>query len=366
MADALVISTDKGLYCPQGGFYIDPWRPVDRALITHAHSDHARSGNKSYLTAEPGLQVLRARLDNGANVETLPYGKEQKIKEVTVSFHPAGHVLGSAQVRLEHKGRIWVVSGDYKTQPDPTCPPLEVVRCHTFITESTFALPIYQWPDETRVVDEMNEWWHKNKSEGRASVLFGYSFGKAQRILKSIDSSIGPIYVHGAVHKLNQEYISSGVSLPDTTYIKDADKRVDFKEALVIAPPSSYDSAWTRRFGEHSSAFASGWMRVRGNRRRQSVDRGFVFSDHADWNGLLSVIESTEADQVIVTHGFSNSLIRYLKGRGKTARGMKTVYEGEESEMSAVNAIRDVEPAFDESVKETFSADIGEDGGESK
>lgn len=333
MSEPLVISTDKGLYCPPGGFFIDPWKSVKYALVTHAHSDHARIGSDNYLTAEPGLNVLRSRLDQKAVIETIPYGQKLRIKDVTVSFHSAGHVLGSAQIRLEHKGRIWVVSGDYKTQADPTCASLEIVPCHTFITESTFGLPVYRWPETEEVFADINAWWHKNSANGRASVLFAYSFGKAQRILSSIESSIGPIFVHGAVHKLNEQYLSSGVFLPKSTYVKDSDKKTEFSNALIIAPPAAYEGTWCRRFGDYSSAFASGWMRVRGNKRRQSVDRGFVLSDHADWNGLLSVIEGTAAEEVIVTHGFSYPLIKYLKEKGKKARGFKTAYSGEGSEM---------------------------------
>ncbi|MBX9573827.1 MAG: ligase-associated DNA damage response exonuclease [Candidatus Obscuribacterales bacterium] len=337
MSKALVTSTNSGLYCPQGDFYIDPWRGVDLALVTHAHSDHARSGSKCYLTSEPGQHVLRARLDPGANVESIAYGKKLTIKDVTVSFHPAGHVLGSAQIRIEHKGQVWVVSGDYKTQLDPTCEAIEPIQCHTFITESTFGLPIYRWPSEQDIESQINGWWQRNKEQGRASVLFAYSFGKAQRILSLVDSSIGPIFVHGAVHKLNEQYTTSGVTLPDCKFVGDLDKKADFKGGLIIAPPAAFDSPWTKRFGDYSSGYASGWMRVRGNRRRQSIDRGFTLSDHADWNGLLEIISATGAEEIIVTHGFSQPLIKYLRETGKQARGFKTEYRGEESELAIAN-----------------------------
>ena len=337
MSQALVISTNNGLYCPPGDFYIDPWRAVDYALTTHAHSDHARSGSKRYLTSDRGEHVLRARLDPSSVIESIAYGQTLKIKDVSVSFHPAGHVLGSSQIRIEHKGEIWVVSGDYKTQADPTCEAIEPVRCHTFITESTFGLPIYRWPDPKEIQQDLNQWWQKNKDQGRASVIFAYSFGKAQRILSIVDHSIGPIYVHGAVHKLNEQYTASGVALPETKYVGELDKKADFKGALIVAPPSTFDSTWTKRFGDYSSAYASGWMRVRGNRRRQSIDRGFALSDHADWNGLLDVINATGAEEVIVTHGFSSPLIKYLKEGGKRARGFRTEYKGEQSELAAAN-----------------------------
>lgn len=337
MSKALVVSTNSGLYCPQGNFYIDPWRAVDYALITHAHSDHARSGSKRYLTSERGQHVLRARLDSNALVESIPYGKSLTINDVTVSFYPAGHVLGSSQIRIEHKGQVWVVSGDYKTQSDPTCEAIEAIRCHAFITESTFGLPIYRWPSTQEIEGEINTWWQKNKEQNKPSLIFAYSFGKAQRIISIVDNSIGPIYVHGAVHKLNEQYLASGITLPECKFVGDMDKKSDFRGALIVAPPAAFDSAWTKRFGEYSAAYASGWMRVRGNRRRQSVDRGFALSDHADWNGLLEIINATGAEEVIVTHGFSQPLIRYLKEKGKQARGFKTEYTGEESELSKAN-----------------------------
>lgn len=323
--DSLIVSTNKGLYCPQGDFFIDPLRSVQRAVITHAHSDHARSGSKSYLTVEDGLHVLRSRIGSSAPIETAPYGRPVTINGVTVSFHSAGHVLGSSQVRLEYKGQVWVVSGDYKTMPDPTCAPFEQLRCNCFISESTFGLPIYRWPDPDEIAEDLNSWWQENKRNGLASVVFAYSFGKAQRILKMLNSSIGPIYVHATVDKITKEYIATGVQMPEYGCLGDLRSTASlssqlFAGAMIIAPPSSSDAAWLQKIGEHSSAFASGWMRIRGNRKRHAVDRGFILSDHADWSELLDVISATGAEEVIIAHGYVRPLVRHLKESGIKAK----------------------------------------------
>lgn len=325
----LVDATPGGLYCAAGDFYIDPWRPVERAVITHAHGDHARPGSASYLCASGGLPVLRTRLGEDATLEGLRYGETRDINGVKVSLHPAGHVLGSSQVRIEHRGEVWVVSGDYKLDPDPTCEPFEPVTCHTFITESTFGLPIYHWrgPDET--FSRIDAWWRANAQAGRASVLFGYAFGKAQRILASVDASIGPIVVHGAVEALNRGYRECGVRLPETRMVTDFESKKDFAGALVVAPPSAQSSPWLRRFGDYSDAFASGWMAIRGARRRRAVDQGFVLSDHADWPGLNRAIAATGAGRVFVTHGTSLPLVQWLIERGLEAHAMKTEFQGE-------------------------------------
>jgi putative mRNA 3-end processing factor len=325
----LIAPGARGLYCAAGDFYIDPWEPVDRAVITHAHGDHARLGSASYLCAARGLPVLRTRLGEEAAIEGLRYGETRDINGVKVSLHPAGHVLGSSQVRVEHGGEVWVVSGDYKLDPDPTCEPFEPVRCHTFITESTFGLPIYRWrrPDETFA--KVDTWWRANAQAERASVLFGYAFGKAQRILASVDASIGPIVVHGAVEALNRGYRECGVRLPETRMVTDFESKKDFAGALVVAPPSAQSSPWLKRFGDYSDAFASGWMAIRGARRRRAVDQGFVLSDHADWPSLNRAIAATGAQRVFVTHGTSLPLVQWLTERGLEAHGMKTEFEGE-------------------------------------
>ncbi|HZZ79303.1 MAG TPA: ligase-associated DNA damage response exonuclease [Gemmataceae bacterium] len=298
---ALLTLTASGLYCPRGDFHIDPWAPTPRAVITHAHADHARPGSQQYLCARPGEAVLRRRLGDIA-LQTLDYGESLQIGDVRVSLHPAGHILGSAQVRLETGGQVAVVSGDYKTTFDATCVPFEPIRCHTFVTESTFGLPIYRWPDETTIFNGIRDWWHANQQEGRASLLFAYALGKAQRLLAGLDAEQGPIYCHGAVEAVNEVYRQSGVRLAETQRVGD-EKRSAFADALIVAPPSAQRSPWVRRFGDYSSAFVSGWMRVRGARRRRAVDRGFVLSDHADWPGLLDAIRQTGANTVLVTHG---------------------------------------------------------------
>ncbi|MGE8497640.1 MAG: ligase-associated DNA damage response exonuclease [Pseudomonas sp.] len=329
----LVVARPEGLYCPPGDFYIDPWRPVERSIITHAHGDHARRGNGHYLAAAPGEGILRSRLGEDISLQTLAYGERLAHHGITLSFHPAGHVLGSAQVRLEYHGEVWVASGDYKVEPDGTCAPFEPVRCHTFITESTFGLPIYRWPSQAEIFAGINAWWRDNAAAGRASVLFAYSFGKAQRILHGIDASIGPILVHGAVEPLNAVYRAGGVHLPPTRYAGDIAKNDPLlRQALILAPPSAGGSTWMRRFGDYSDAFASGWMLLRGTRRRRGVDRGFALSDHADWPGLLWAIEQTGAERVMVTHGQVNVLVRHLREQGLDARAFQTEY-GEEDDV---------------------------------
>ena len=273
--------------------------------------------------------MLRARAAPYGIVESLPYGETISLNGVRVSFHPAGHVLGSAQIRIESEGEVWVASGDYKVERDSTCAPFEPIRCHTFITESTFGLPIYRWHPEGEIFAAIDAWWRGNQEAGRASVLFAYSLGKAQRVLSGVDPSIGPIFCHGAVEKLNRIYRTSGVALPDTRYAGSMERGYDWTRALVIAPPSCNGSTWMRKFGAISTAFASGWMRVRGTRRRRSLDRGFALSDHADWPGLLSAITETGAEQVLVTHGYRAPLVRWLTGHGLQSHALETRFEGE-------------------------------------
>jgi putative mRNA 3-end processing factor len=327
-ADDLLRLTDAGLYCPAGDFHIDPWRPVDRAVVTHAHADHCRWGCGAYLVCAAGETVYRARLGAGAALQTVPYGRTVTRNRVRVSFHPAGHVLGSAQVCIESGGKVAVVSGDYKTEPDPTCLPFEPVRCHLFLTESTFGLPVYRWPKSAELHAEINAWWRANREAGRASLLYGYALGKAQRLLAGLDPEIGPIFTHGAVGKLNDAYRAAGVPLPPTSHAT-AVKGFDWAGALVLAPPSVHGTPWTRKFGTASSAFASGWMAIRGTRRRKAVDRGFVVSDHADWPGLLWAVRETGAGRVLVTHGYSAVLARWLREQGLDADVLATRYEGE-------------------------------------
>ena len=329
MHDDLVVETPEGLYCPAGDFHIDPWRPVPRAVITHAHADHARRGHAHYLAATPAEGVLRSRLGE-ITLQTLAYGERVNHYGVAVSLHPAGHVLGSAQVRIEHAGRVWVASGDYFTtggdDTNTTCAPFEPVRCDCFITESTFGLPIYRWQPQARVFDAIDAWWRGNAQAGRASLLLAYSFGKAQRILAGVDAGIGPIIVHGAVEALNRAYRAEGVALPPTLLVTDVSDKASLKRALVVAPPSVQGSVWAQRFGDYGDAFASGWMQLRGARRRHGVDRGFVLSDHADWPGLQRAIAATGAERVIVTHGYEAVMVRCLQQQGLQAGSFTTQY----------------------------------------
>ena len=328
--------TERGLYCPQGDFYIDPWKSVPRAVVTHAHSDHACRGCGQYLTTPECLAVLKVRMAADAVIETLPFGTSTHINGVQLSLHPAGHVLGSAQVRIEHAGYVSVVSGDYKIEPDRTCTPFEPVRCHLFLTESTFGLPVYRWPAPGEVSSQINQWWARNRSNGQSSVVYAYSLGKAQRILAGLDAGIGPIITHGAVEPLNQAYRESGISLPPTRTVSQVDNAKEFKGAMVLAPPSAQGTPWMRRFGEVSQAFASGWMQIRGTRRRRALDRGFVVSDHADWPGLLQAIEATGAETVWVTHGYSAVLVRWLQERGTEAQVLETRFQGEAGDTAGI------------------------------
>jgi putative mRNA 3-end processing factor len=332
MSDMVVVRKE-GMYCVPGQFYIDPWQPVERAVITHAHGDHARVGHGHYLAASQGEHVLRARLGE-MRLHTLDYGERIVHNGVTLSLHPAGHVLGSAQVRMECGGEVWVASGDYKIEPDRTCAPFEPVPCHTFITESTFGLPIYRWDPEQRVLDEVNAWWRRNAAEGRTSVVFAYAFGKAQRVLAGLDPAIGPILCHGAVEALNRAYRASGVALPPTHMVGEVDKAA-LSSALVLAPPSAGGSPWMRRFGDYSDAFASGWMQLRGARRRRGVDRGFVLSDHADWPGLMEAIGASGAERVIVTHGSVAVMVRWLRQQGLDAMAFATEFGDEDDAQDA-------------------------------
>lgn len=333
-APDLVVERPEGLYCPAGDFFIDPWRPVSRAVVTHAHADHARPGHGRYLAASDSAGVLRARLGADIALQTLAYGDTVEHRGVRLSLHPAGHVLGSAQVRIECGGVVWVVSGDYflsghEDEANTTCPPFEPVRCHCFVTESTFGLPVYRWPRQQAVFEAVNHWWRRNVQAGRASLLMGYSFGKAQRLLAGVDPSIGPIVVHGAVEPLNQAYRAAGVALPPTLHVSEVADKALLQRALVIAPPSVQHSPWLRRFGDFSDAFASGWMQLRGARRRYGVDRGFVLSDHADWPGLQRAIRASGAERVIVTHGYEAVMVRWLQAQGLCAQAFNTEYGDE-------------------------------------
>ena len=326
----MVVVRKEGLYCVPGQFYIDPWRPVDRAVITHAHGDHARWGHQHYLASTQSVGILKSRLGQDINIEGVEYGDKVVHNGVTISLHPAGHVLGSAQVRMEYQGEIWVASGDYKVEPDATCAPFEAVRCHTFITESTFGLPIYRWDPQQEVFDDINRWWRRNAEEGRTSILYAYAFGKAQRILAGLAEAraldVGPLVFHGAIEPLNRAYRATGVMLPPGRRVTEVDTDA-LRRALVLAPPSAAASPWLRRFGDFRDGFASGWMQLRGARRRRGVDRGFVLSDHADWPGLNAAIDATGASRIIVTHGQVPIMVRWLVERGLYAQAFETEFD---------------------------------------
>ncbi len=328
---AVLSFTDRGIYCPAGDFFIDPWRPVDRALITHGHADHARPGHARYLATEAAAPVMRHRLGD-ITLQTTAFETPIQIGDAKVSFHPAGHVPGSAQIRVEVGGETWVVSGDYKTDADGLSEPFAPVRCHAFITECTFGLPVFTWVPQAEIVREINAWWAANAAAGRASVLGAYALGKAQRILASLDPSIGPILTHGAVENTNEILRAQGLDLPETVRVTpDLDAKAH-PGALVLATPSGLGTPWMRRFGPASTAFASGWMRLRGVRRRRAADRGFVMSDHADWHGLNAAIRETGAEKIFVTHGYTAQFRRWLESEGYDAQIVETEFEGESLE----------------------------------
>jgi putative mRNA 3-end processing factor len=329
----MIASTPSGIFCEAGGFYIDPWQAVDRAVITHAHGDHASAGSRAYLCAPECGPLLRHRLRDSV-VEVQPWREPVTIGDVRVSFHPAGHILGSAQIRLERNGEVWVVSGDYKRAPDPTCAPFEPIACHTFITEATFALPVYTWDAATMVVAEIVEWWTANRADERASVLCCYALGKAQRILALLrDVAPEPIRLHGAMVGFTEIYRAHGVPVADTERIGEKTRGRALAGSLVLAPLSARGTPWMRRLPNPSVAFASGLMRIRGVRRQRAFERGFVLSDHADWRGLLDTIAETGATRVLVTHGWSDALARLLAERGLESGTIATRFEGETGEL---------------------------------
>ena len=334
---SLLTETSSGLWCAAGRFHIDPWEPVDRAVITHAHGDHARPGSLAYLCASPSALLLRRRFGADAVIESVPYGEQITTGDVRLSFHPAGHILGSAQIRIESSAGVWVVAGDYKRAADPTCAAFEPVGCDTFITESTFGLPIYRWDPTDVVIDDMAAWWNANRGGGRTSVLFCYTIGKAQRVLAELMRVTDrTVYVHGMMLGMIDAYREAGVQmLPVTPVIEQARGRRSasgsFAGELVLAPLSARGTPWMRRLGDISDAFASGLMRVRGVRRQRSFDRGFVLSDHADWPALLQTVADTGATRVLATHGHAEPLARYLGERGLQSGIIRTAWEGEPS-----------------------------------
>lgn len=321
--------TDEGLFCPAGNFYVDPWQPVENALITHGHADHARTGAKNYFCTPTTLPILKHRLGQDLRLHAKAYGEKFQLGRASISFHPAGHVLGSAQIRIETDGRVWVVSGDYKRSPDPSCEPFEIVPCDVFISEATFALPVYSWPKTEILAEEILSWWH-GYSEG-PSLLFAYAFGKTQRILAELHRLTGrTVYLHGACGELTKIYRDCGIKMVPTALVSEQPKNFNFAGELILAPPSAHRSAWMKRFKAPQTAFASGWMQIRGNRRRRGYERGFVMSDHADWKDLITTIQQTGARKILLTHGNTDILERYLREEMQLdAQPLATEFEGE-------------------------------------
>ncbi|MEO7960329.1 MAG: ligase-associated DNA damage response exonuclease [Ginsengibacter sp.] len=333
----LISFTDKGLYCEKGNFYIDPWKPVDRAVITHGHADHAYYGHKHYLCHTYTEPILQLRLGTNDYV-TLDWGKQINMNGVNVSLHPAGHIIGSSQIRVEHNGEIWVVSGDYKVEDDGLSGKFEALKCNTFITESTFGLPIYKWKPQEEIYESIITWISKNKENGRSSILLAYSLGKAQRVLQAIKETTQTIFAHGAIFNMQQTLIEAGWDIAPVERITAETPKERLKSSVIIAPPSADGSAWMKKFQPYSVGVCSGWMQVRGNVRRRNVDAGFSLSDHADWDGLLQTVKATGAERVFVTHGFQSAFSRYLNEENiAMAAEVKTQYGSEDEEGATTN-----------------------------
>jgi putative mRNA 3-end processing factor len=326
--------TDKGIYCPAGDFYIDPWLPVERAVITHAHSDHARVGSRHYLCHHDSVPLLKLRLGADISVQGAAYGESIRYNGVTISLHPAGHIIGSAQVRVQQEHEVWVASGDYKTENDGVCAAFEPVRCNVFITESTFGLPIYNWQPQAVIFDNIRQWIGENQQAGKQSVLLGYSLGKAQRLLYHLKDVTEQIWAHGAIYIVNEVLRAHGWPMPALHRIMPDTPKSAYKNSLIIGPPSAADSSWMRRFNPYALGVCSGWMQVRGNMRRRNADAGFALSDHADWNGLLEAMKATGAEMVYTTHGFSSVFARYLRENGIAAEEVKTAYGDTDEELN--------------------------------
>jgi len=331
MKKPLLEFTDRGIYCEAADVYLDPWKPVKKALITHGHSDHSRPGNGEYISHKNNIPIITHRLGN-LSALGLEWGESIQIRGVRFSFHPSGHIVGASQIRVEHQGEIWVFSGDYKTEDDGLAAPFEPIRCHTFITECTFGLPAFSWQPQAAVMEDINSWWKQVQHKGHTAVLFAYSLGKAQRLLMHLNQNIGRVYTHGAIENTN-EVIRQFKPLPPSVRITRETTAKELSGHLVLAPPSAQGSTWLRKMAPFETASASGWMAFRGARRRRAVDRGFVLSDHCDWSGLLRSIKATGAERVICTHGYTEIFARYLREEGYDARTEATQYEGELAEL---------------------------------
>ena len=330
MSAPLLVFNDKGIYCQVADIYIDPWKAVDKAIITHGHADHSRWGHKQYITHHTNIPIIKHRLGD-ITVSGKEYNETFTINNVTFSFHPAGHIIGSSQIRVEHKGEVWVFTGDYKIEDDGISVPYVYVICHTFITECTFGLPSFKWIPQSEVFDDINSWWSKNQKEQKNSILFGYSLGKAQRLLKYLDPSIGKIYTHGAIENMTN-VLRPMINFPKTHLITKDTTKEELKGNIILAPPSTHGSTWIRKMVPYVTASASGWMAFRGARRRRAIDKGFVLSDHCDWQGLLDAVKATGAEKIISTHGYTDIFSRYLREQGYDARTERTQYDGELAE----------------------------------
>lgn len=327
----LINFTETGLFCKQGNFYIDPWKPVDFAIITHGHSDHARMGHKRYLCHTLTKPILQLRLGEN-NYQTLAWNEPIFINGVKISLHPAGHIIGSSQVRVEYKGEVWVFTGDYKTEDDGISGQYEAIRCNSFITESTFGLPIYTWKPQQEIYNNIQDWVLQNQQDDKTSVLIAYSLGKAQRVMDAVKNITDTVYVHGAIFNMQQVLDTLGYSFLQVKRISADTTKQELKNAIVIAPPSADGTPWMKKLNPYRLGLCSGWMQVRGNVRRRNADIGFALSDHCDWNGLLSSISATGAENVYVTHGFQSVLSKYLNEKGIAAWEVKTQYGAEDDE----------------------------------
>lgn len=327
----LISFTREGIFCAQGGFYIDPWLPVNHAIITHGHADHARGGSKHYLCHKFTEPILRLRIDPNLNISTLEYGETTYINGIKLSLHPAGHIIGSAQIRLEFNGYIAVISGDYKTEHDGLSTAFEPVKCHAFVTESTFGLPIYNWLPQTELFADIKRWIAGNQLQQKTSVFMAYSLGKAQRLMKGLEG-YGKIFVHNSINNINKAIESCGIELPETQLVTLETPKSEVQNNIVILPPALLGTNLIKKLPNAAVAICSGWMQVRGSRRWQAADAGFALSDHADWNGLLKAINDTEAEKVYVTHGSTATFSKYLNEIGIESAEVATQYGKEDDE----------------------------------
>lgn len=324
---SLIKLTQKGLFCEKGNFYIDPWRPVEKALITHAHSDHARYGHKKYLVHNSSINILKLRLGSKISVQGIAFNSPLRLNGVEVTYFPAGHIVGSSQIRIRDKNECWVISGDYNTTSQELVEEFVPVKCDVFVTESTFGIPVFQWQKTAEVIEQIHSWWSQNQQNNRPSIISAYSLGKAQRIIQELDHTIGPVLTHPSVEAHNEAIRKSGIGLKATQMLNDT--KEDINKSLIVCPPGAAQSKWTENIKNHALAFASGWMALRGAKRRRNIEKGFVLSDHADWEGLNYAIAETEAERVYVTHGYSDIFCKWLKEKGIEAYKLETAFEGE-------------------------------------